>query len=386
MRQRHVRRLAAVEARAWDELFDPGYPFSSHAWLSKLEEHGCVGGDTGWDPYHLLIEDDAGALIAAAPLYLKTHSYGEFVFDFAWAEASHRMGRPYYPKLINAIPYVPSVGPRFAAIDSTTRESLVATLRQLPEKENLSSLHALFVPEADAVHYRGQDMVERHDVQFQWEDRDYGDFAGFAACLNQEKRKKLMRERRRVREAGVGFEIVRGGELVDREWDEVYRLYARTYLERGQMPYFSRDFLADAGACEELQFRFVFAVHENQRVAVAISLVGGDTLFGRHWGAAENFHSLHFECCYYQGIELCLREGLKRFDAGTQGAHKHGRGFEPVQTRSFHALTDPRLRRAVVEYLARERAAIAAHQNELMHHTAYRAATIAAATRATGDG
>lgn len=386
MGRRHASRLAAVSAHAWDRLFDPGYPFCRHAWLARLETHGCVGGDSGWTPHHLLVEDEAGELVGAAPLYLKQHSYGEFVFDFAWAEASHRLRRPYYPKLVNAVPFVPSSGPRIGAIDDSVRKSLISELRQLPEKERLSSAHALFVTEGEAAGFREHDFVERHDLQFQWINQGYGDFAGFAAHLNQEKRKKLMRERRRVEEAGIGFEVARGTDLVDREWDEVHELYSRTYLERGQMPYFSRDFLADAGACAELQVRLIFAVHEGKRVAVAISLVGGDTLYGRHWGASDQFHSLHFECCYYQGIELCLREGLQRFDAGTQGAHKHGRGFQPLQTRSFHALSDPRLRRAVVEYLAHERAAVAARQNDLIHHTAYRPHAIPTATRATGDG
>lgn len=381
MRLRHARQLNQVAPAAWDALFDHGHPFCRHAWLSKLEVHGCVSAEEGWETHHLLAEDEQGRLIGAAPLYLKHHSYGEFVFDFAWAEASHRLGRPYYPKLLNAIPFVPSIGPRLGARDPHIRSDLARALRSLPESAGLSSMHALFVDDRDADALRGQGLLERNDTQFQWTDRGYGDMAGFLASLTSEKRKKLLRERRRVAEAGIAFEVVRGRELSEADWDHVYRLYTHTYHERGQSPYFTRDFLADVGRCADLDLRLIFAVHERRRVAVAICLVGGDTLYGRHWGAEAHWHSLHFECCYYQGIELCLREGLRRFDAGTQGAHKHGRGFEPVRTRSFHVMADPRLHAAVADYLARERRAVAAREAEFMHHTPYRADDPAAINR-----
>lgn len=318
------------------------------------------------------MEDAAGAVCGAAPLYLKHHSHGEFVFDFAWAEASHRIGRPYYPKLLNAIPFVPSTGPRLGAAAHADRLNLAQYLTQAAACKGLSSLHVLFAGPQDAGLLREQGLIERHDVQFQWADRGFRDMAGFVASLSSEKRKKLLRERRRVAEAGISFEVIRGPALSDPEWDTVYRLYENTYRERGQIPYFTREFLADVGACEELDVRLIFALHQARRVAVAITVVGGDTLYGRHWGAEAHYHSLHFECCYYQGIELCLRDGLSRFDAGTQGAHKHGRGFEPVLTHSFHQLSDPRLRKAVDDYLSRERAAVTAQHAEFMHHTAYR--------------
>lgn len=378
MRSRYARRLSEVAPAAWDALFDSAYPFCRHAWLSLLETQGCVSEDLGWEPRHLLLDDAAGTLVGAAPLYLKHHSYGEFVFDFAWADASHRMGRPYYPKLLNAVPFVPAAGPRLGAANAEARERLMQQLLQSTKTESASSIHSLFVNEADALALRAQGLLERHDVQFQWTDRGYGNMAGFLSSLNSEKRKKLLRERRRVAEAGIAFEVARGVDLSDAQWMQVYRLYTNTYLERGQSPYFTLEFLAAAGRHPDLDLRLIFGVHEGRRVAVAITLVGGDTLYGRHWGAEAHYHSLHFECCYYQGIELCLREGLTRFDAGTQGAHKHGRGFEPVRTSSFHALADPRLHRAVAEYLARERAVMAARQDEFMHHSPYRAADPAA--------
>lgn len=381
MNLRRVRGLGAVDPADWDALFDPAYPFCRHAWLSRLETHGCVGAGTGWEPCHALLEDDAGRLVGAAPLYVKHHSYGEFVFDFAWADASHRIGRPYYPKLLNAVPFVPSTGPRLGAATDAARRVLAAHLAGMPEALGQSSLHALFVDASAATEFRAQGLLERHDLQFCWDNCAYENFADFAASLRSDRRKKLLRERRRVAESGIVFEALRGAELDPAGWDLVYRLYAHTYLERGQSPYFSRDFLQDVGTCADLDLRLIFAVHAGRRVAVALCLVGGDTLYGRHWGAEAHYDSLHFECCYYQGIELCLREGLRRFDAGTQGAHKHGRGFAPVRTQSFHRLADPRLHLAVAEYLQRERAVLAARQEEFMHHTAYRAADAATMQR-----
>lgn len=372
MRFRHLQRLTDVAAADWDALFSPAYPFCRHAWLSRLETHGCVLPDEGWEPRHLILEQDDGTLVGAAPLYLKHHSYGEFVFDFAWADASHRLGRRYYPKFLNAVPFVPSTGPRLGARDDATRTRLAGRLAELCYSGEGSSVHVLFAQDRDAAELRAQGLLERNDLQFHWSDRDYGDMRGFLASLSSERRKKLLRERRRVAEAGITFEVVAGRGLSEAEWDHVYALYVHTYHERGQVPYFSREFLADVGRADDLDMRLVFALHEGRRVAVAITLVGGDTLYGRHWGAEAHYHSLHFECCYYQGIELCLREGLRRFDAGTQGAHKHGRGFEPVRTRSFHRLADPRLHEAVADYLARERRLVSAREAEFMHHTAYR--------------
>lgn len=373
MRFRHLQRLTEVAAADWDALFPSGYPFCRHTWLSGLETHGCVGLDEGWEPQHLVLEQDDGTLIGAAPLYLKHHSYGEFVFDFAWADASHRLGRRYYPKFLNAVPFVPSTGPRLGARDDATRTRLAERLAGLPDAGEASSIHVLFADDEDAAALRAQGLLERNDLQFHWTDRNYGDMGGFLASLSSDRRKKLLRERRRVAEAGIVFEVVPARTLTEGEWDHVYALYVHTYHERGQAPYFSREFLADVGRAEDLDMRLVFARHEGRRVAVAITLIGGDTLYGRHWGAEAHYHSLHFECCYYQGIELCLREGLRRFDAGTQGAHKHGRGFEPVRTRSFHRLADPRLHEAVADYLVRERRLVTAREAEFMHHTAYRA-------------
>jgi predicted N-acyltransferase len=363
--------LACVPAAEWDALFDSGYPFTRHGFLSALETHRCVGETTGWLPRHLMAHR-GDRLVGAAPLYLKLHSYGEFVFDFAWAEASHRLRQPYYPKLLNAIPFTPSVGQRIGATDDGVRADIARQLSRIVGEESLSSAHALFVADEQAGAYRNANWLERHDLQFQWFNRGDADFSAFAARFSSDKRKKMLRERRRVTEAGLRFETRRGDELSEAEWIAVYALYANTYEERGQAPYLTPEFLLGYGGASGSPFRVILGFDGPRLIAAALTLQGSDTLYGRHWGAADRYHSLHFECCYYQGIELCLREGLRRYDAGTQGEHKLARGFMPVLTRSLHHLAEPRLRDAVEHFLERERRLIAARGLELMHHSPYR--------------
>lgn len=370
--------LSQVDASAWDRLFDSAYPFTSHAFLLALEEYGCVGDRTGWIPQHLLAYQDE-RLVGAAVLYVKLHSYGEFVFDFAWAEASHRLGQPYYPKLLNAVPFTPSMGPRIGAQDAATRDALIRRLAGLTDGGQFSSAHALFATGDDAAAYQGQQWLERNDVQFQWFNRGDADFASFAARFSSDKRKKMLRERRRVADAGLRFETRRGDEIDESEWSQVYALYANTYEERGQAPYLTPEFLMHYGRRAGSPFRVILGYHGTRLVAAALTLQGGDTLYGRHWGAAEQYHSLHFECCYYQGIELCLQQGLRRYDAGTQGEHKLARGFTPVLTQSFHWIADQRLRDAVEHFLARERRLVASRKDELMHHSPYRQEAVATA-------
>ena len=372
-RFRQIQRLDEVDAAAWDALFDPGYPFTRHAWLAALERHGCVRQELGWEPCHLLGEDDQGRLLGAAPLYFKHHSYGEFVFDFAWADACQRAGKAYYPKLLNAIPFVPSVGPRIGGADPAACTTMATQLATLCEAQHITSLHSLFADEDSSALLKSQDLMERHDLQFHWYNPGYADFTDFLSRLSSAKRKKLLRERRRVQEAGIHFSHRPARDLDAADWDHVHALYANTYFERGMPPYFNREFLEDIGNAPELDVRLIEARHEGRRVAVAITLAGADTLFGRHWGAEAHYHSLHFECCYYQGIELCLALGLKRFDAGTQGEHKLARGFVPVLTRSLHRIAWPPLADAVSQFLERERGFVAARLEELRQHSPYRA-------------
>lgn len=367
---RHVARLQDVPAAAWDGLFDSAYPFTRHAFLTALERNGCVGGRTGWEPCHLVLEDRQGRLAGAMPLYRKQHSYGEFVFDFSWAQAARQLGLRYYPKLLNAVPFTPASGPRFAAAGAA-RPALLAEAMKLQETE-CSSLHALFLQPPDLAALVPAGALERNDIQFHWRNRGYASFADFLARLSHAKRKKILRERRRVAEAGLRFECRHGDELDEARWAAVYALYRNTYEERGQPPYLTLDFFLDYGRARGTPLRLILCHDGDALVAAAVTLVAGGVLYGRHWGCAEKFHSLHFETCYYQGIELCIREGLAHFDAGTQGEHKLARGFDPVLTQSAHRLADGRLHRAVAAYLERERTAVGQQFDLLMAHTAYR--------------
>ncbi len=326
----------------------------------------------GWTPCHLLVEDADRGLIAAAPRYRKAHSYGEFVFDFAWARASSELGQPYYPKQLCAMPFTPATGPRLGARDAQARAHLLSALKQDWDDSGDSSLHALFVDEATADDFQQAGALIRHDVQFHWRRVDETDFAGFLARLNHDKRKKILRERRRVAEAGIRFESRRGDELGESQWAKVFALYSNTYEERGQPPYLNLPFFLDYGGAAGTPLRLILGYEGERLICCAITLVGGDTLYGRHWGCAEKYHSLHFETCYYQGIEFCLREGLMHYDAGAQGEHKRTRGFTPELTRSAHWLANPRLHQAVARFLEGERGAIAVYAAELQQHTAFR--------------
>ncbi|MDP3293276.1 MAG: GNAT family N-acetyltransferase [Nevskia sp.] len=375
MRVRHLDRIASLPAEQWNALFPAAYPFTRHAFLSALEEHGCVSPELGWSPCHVVLSDELG-LIAVAPLYAKGHSYGEFVFDFAWADASRRIGRPYYPKLINAIPFTPCSGPRLGARDEAARLLIAGRLPDIARAAGLSGCHALFVDDADFAAYQNAGLVERNDVQFHWFNQGpngaYRDFTDFVSTFTSDKRKKILRERRRVAEAGIRFEIRAGHELSEAEWTRVYALYASTYAERGQAPYLTPEFFLDYGRQQDTPVRLVLAYEDSAMVAVAITLRGGDTLYGRHWGAADRYHSLHFETCYYQGIDYCIREGLQHFDAGAQGEHKLARGFTPQITRSAHWLAEPRLFDAVSDHLERERAYVEQREALLDEHTPYK--------------
>jgi uncharacterized protein len=310
---------------------------------------------------------------AAMPLYRKRHSYGEFVFDFSWASAAQRLHQPYYPKLLCAIPFTPVAGPRLGARTPELRAALVEAAATLWADAGLSSMHALFLDEDAEQATAAAGWMARHDVQFHWSPRGARSFEEFLGQLSHDKRKKIRRERRQVAEAGIRFERRRGDELDEAQWAQVFALYANTYEERGQPPYLTPAFFLDYGRRRGTPLRLILGYDGGaEPMAVAITLAGGDTLYGRHWGCAEKYRGLHFETCYYQGIELCFAEGLSRFDAGTQGPHKLARGFEPVLTRSAHQLADPRLAEAVRSFLAGERAAVARSLAMLAQHSAYR--------------
>ncbi len=370
MQIRLVASLGAVDPQQWNSLNPNANPFLRHEFLHALEDCGCVAPETGWEPCHLLAERD-GHLVGAAPVYLKHHSYGEFVFDWAWADAYERSGRHYYPKLVNAIPFTPSVGPRLMGA-AEAREPLARAQRKLAEEHGLSSAHALFATDADAAAFTASGFLTRSDCQYHWFNPGYADFDAFLATLTAAKRKKIRRERRRVAEAGITLEAFTADQLDEATWATVYDFYANTYHIRGQSPYLNLEFFLQLRQTMPEQVVVFLARHDRTPVAAALTLRDETTLYGRHWGARDDYHSLHFEACYYQGIDYCIRHGLRRFDAGAQGAHKLSRGFVPVTTHSFHWLTDRALRAAVRDFLRRETPLVDGYVSLQESHAPYR--------------
>lgn len=367
-RLRTVESLAGVTPDEWDALAG-GNPFASHAFLSALVETGCAAARTGWRPRFLLLERD-GALAAAMPLFLKSHSWGEYVFDWAWAEAFARHGLAYYPKLVCAVPFTPVTGPRLLARDAADRAKLLAGALDLAK--GVSSLHVLFPPAAEAAFLERAGLMLRRSVQFHWTNAGYADFDEFLARLTAHRRKVIRQERRRVREAGVALRRLRGDEIARAHWEFFERCYRRTYAERGMRPYLSLDFFLRIGETMRAQMVLVLAERRGRPIAAALLVESGEALYGRYWGALEPVPLLHFECCYHQGIEHAIERRLARFEGGAQGEHKLYRGLLPVETVSAHWLANPRLARAVGEFLARERLGIARYVDELAEFSPFK--------------
>lgn len=378
MDARIARTLAGVDAAEWNALPGTGVPFLRHEFLLALEESGCATPATGWDARHVLLSDRHGRLRAALPLYLKSHSWGEFVFDFAWAEAYHRAGLHYYPRLVAAIPFTPATGTRFLAADDADRHRLLDAARELLNECGASSLHVLFPGDVDREFLGGAGFLPRLDCQFQWRNDGYASFNDFLACFTAEKRKKLKRERRRVAEAGIACRTLTGRELDEATLDVVYRLHAITFARYGHAPYLNRDFFSRIARSMPDTIVIELAELDGLPVACSISLRSHEALYGRYWGASGEFHSLHFELCYYRGIEYCIREGLGRFEPGTQGEHKLLRGFLPAPVWSMHEIADSRFSAAISEWLERERRARRAWLQEAAAHLPFRRADIPA--------
>ncbi|HEX9474758.1 MAG TPA: GNAT family N-acetyltransferase, partial [Steroidobacteraceae bacterium] len=354
------------------------YPFLRHEFLSALEASGSVAPATGWTPRHLLLGQAAQPL-ALAPLYEKSHSWGEFVFDFAWARAWEGRGLDYYPKLLLAIPFTPATGPRLlcAGEDEPTRSGRRLTALRALERDaqsrGRSSVHALFIDDALRATAGEAGWLLRRDCHFQWHNRAYRDFEDFLAGFSADKRKKVRRERRRIAEQGIAFTTRSGSELDGATLGRLHDLHAATFVRHGHLPYLNARFFRQIAASMGEAFVAVLAERAGALVAAAVYFRSSTTLYGRYWGATGDFHSLHFEACYYQGIEYCIRHGLQRFEPGTQGEHKLARGFEPVFTWSAHWLADPALRTAVARYLEREEAAVTEYADAAARHTPFRA-------------
>lgn len=366
--------LSEIPATAWDALRHDDNPFLAHAFLSGLEQHGCIREDYGWRPAHLGLYE-AGQLRAAAPLYLKTNSHGEFVFDWSWANAYARHGLDYYPKLLCAVPYSPVSGPRLLVagnIDaSRCRQSLIETIERLVATNGLSSAHLNFAAEEDTEEFGSRDWLPRQDWQFHWHNRGWRDFDDFLDSLKPKKRKNIRQERAQVTRAGIQCEIRHGDELNADDWHRLHQLYLSTFDAHGNHPALTEAFFAHIGQTMPRQILAIMCFRRGNLIAAALCLRSSDTLYGRYWGAHEEVPGLHFEACYYQGIEYCLQHGLQRFEPGAQGEHKVARGFLPTRTRSFHHIADPRFRAAIDEALQHETLALNAYRDDVLTHSPY---------------
>jgi predicted N-acyltransferase len=363
--------LAAVPAPQWDALA------MRQPMLSALHETGCAVAATGWRPRYLTAWRGA-RLVGALPLYAKTHSQGEYVFDWAWADAFRRYGQRYYPKLVAAIPFTPTPGPRLLAPDETVRRALlrhalamVKAPREAPAPMH-SSLHVLFPTPSDAVTCAHAGMIVRHGVQFHWENSGYRDFADFLAALSHDKRKKVKQERRRLAEAGVDFVRKVGREITAADWAFFYRCYENTYRAHHSTPYLSADFFERIGATMPEHLLLVLGQRGGRRLCAALDIFDAKTLWGRYWGTAEYVPGLHFEACYYQAIEFCIERSIVHCEGGAQGVHKLARGFLPVTTYSAHAIADPGFARAIADFCARERTDVAHAVGELEDASPFR--------------
>jgi len=372
-----IEHLAPQE---WNALGAGANPFTRQEFLAALERTRCVGPGSGWEPSYLTLHDERG-LAAAAAAFVKRHSYGEFVFDFAWARGYERLGRRYYPKLTLAAPFSPATGPRLLVRADLDRDALAARLlgelEQHAASQGLSGVHALFLDEAARAACARRGWLLRRDCQFHWTNRGYASFDDYLDSFTAEKRKKARRERRRVAEAGVRFETRFGHELTEPLLERVYELHRDTFLRHGHEPYLTREFFSEAARSLPESLMVKLALHRRTVVATAIFFCSPEALYGRYWGASADYHSLHFEACYHQGIEFCIERGIRRFEPGTQGEHKVSRGFEPAITWSAHYIADPEFRAAIGAYLAREGAAIDAYAREVQRHVPYRGRRLA---------
>ncbi len=370
-----------IDASAWDELLDTQAtptPFMRHAFLSALHASGSAVRSTGWAPLVLTLHRGA-SLDGACALYAKTHSYGEYVFDWSWASAFQRHGRRYYPKLLGAVPFTPVPGSRLLARDAATRDLLLRAVEALARESKVSSAHLLFPDDVDLASLERRGWLVRRGVQFHWvqsASSPFSDFAAFLATLHRDKRKKIAQERRRVRESGVTFRVVEGTSISGTDWDFFYRCYSNTYAEHGSTPYLTRDFFDRM--MRTMPQHWVMFVAQRDGRDIACSLIAIDrasrAAWGRYWGAVEHVALLHFEACYYQPLEWCITQGFLRFEGGAQGEHKMARGLLPVPTASAHWIADPDFERAIGDFLAQEREGVAQYLDELQERSPFKQA------------
>ncbi len=376
---RWLDRLDAIDASAWDALHDGSNPFLAHAFLAGLEQHGCILTHQGWTPHHASVWRD-GELIAAAPGYIKFNSHGEFVFDHAWARAYQAHGHDYFPKLLFAIPYSPVQGARLLARDAAARTALLSAIEEEMQRGQFSSAHVNFHPAEEDESFDETRWLQRLDVQYHWHNdpalQGWKSFEDYVAAMDQKHRKNLKQERAKVQRAGVSFRIVHGFDASEGDLDAMHRFYRRTFADYGNYPALTRGFFGHLAKTMPENVVMFVAQREGRDIAGAFCLRGASTLYGRYWGADELLPGLHFEACYYQGIDYCLRNALTHFEPGAQGEHKIARGFLPVLTRSHHRIADPAFSNAIASWCEAESEASLRYRDSAMKHSPFRRETV----------
>ena len=362
MKQMILKGLDEIDPPAWNGLISASSPFLKHEFLAALERHHCVGGNSGWWPHHITLYSDDGMLIGAMPLYLKENSYGEFVFDWSWADAYQRHGLNYYPKLVSTIPFTPMTGERMLISTEADRDSvhkaLVDAAIEIAKEHNVSSLHWLFLTLEEKEFLQQQGFAIRLDCQYHWHNRNYENFEHYLEHFSSRKRKNVIKERRQVEEAGVTFRTLHGPEITTEEWQLFHHYYCAIYDRKWGVPSMTLGFFEEIGRTIGEQVVLILAYQRGDCIAAALNLRSDDTLYGRHWGCRDYIPALHFETCYYQGLEYCIQHGLKRFEPGAQGEHKISRGFLPTATWSAHWIAHPGFRNAIEQFTLREREAM----------------------------
>jgi predicted N-acyltransferase len=368
--------ITAISAADWDRCAGVDNPFVSHAFLAALEESGSARGKTGWLPQHLVMEDAERGIVGIVPAYVKSHSYGEYVFDHGWAQAIERAGGRYYPKLQVSVPFTPATGPRLLVAPGVgadeVRRTLVAGLEAAAGNRDLSSVHATFLEADDRVAFERAGWLIRHGCQYHWQNDGYATFDDFLSALSSRKRKDIRKERQRIAESDIEMVTLTGGDLKPEHWDVFFRFYIDTSDRKWGSPYLTKDFFQRIGRTMADRIVLIMARRNGNWVAGALNLLGSDALYGRNWGCGADFKFLHFETCYYQAIDFAIARGLKRVEAGAQGEHKIQRGYLPVQMESAHWIAHPGLRDAVAHFLERERDAMRIHMAGLAEHSPFR--------------
>lgn len=371
-----ITRLSQIDPAGWDACAGPDNPFVSHAFLSALEESGSAVEEEGWGPQHLTLEDEAGRIVGAVPCYLKSHSQGEYVFDHGWAHAFENAGGKYYPKLLAGVPFSPVPGPRLLIHPEADREQVTATLAagliKLCDMHDASSAHVNFLPEDQWEMLAEHGFLQRQGQQFHWHNEGYETFDDFLAALSSRKRKNIRKERQAVAETGVTIRALNGDDLKPEHWDAFYRFYRSTTDRKWGWDYLKRDFFTLLHERMRDKVVLVFCEYDGRPVAGALNLIGTDTIYGRNWGALARFRHLHFEACYYQAIDWAIAHGLQRVEAGAQGQHKIQRGYLPSATYSAHYIPHEGFRRAVADFLRREREAVGEDMEILMDYSPFR--------------